>query len=110
MATKLIELEDGALIEVEVAEAEAQPISGGLAKKVSSTFAKINPLLVKTCRPVVAAWRELNQEMLIDEAQIELGLSFEGEGNIYVTKAKTGANLTVKLTLKPKPEEKIMEP
>ena len=47
MATKLIELEDGALIEVEVAEAEAQPISGGLAKKVSSTFAKIHPLAVE---------------------------------------------------------------
>jgi hypothetical protein len=40
--------------------------------------------------------------MNIEQAEIELGLSFEGEGNLYVTKSKLGANLTVKLVLTPK--------
>lgn len=40
--------------------------------------------------------------MNIEQAEIELGLSFEGEGNLYITKSKAGASLTVKLTLKPK--------
>lgn len=40
--------------------------------------------------------------MDIERAEIELGLSFEGEGNLYVTKSSAGANLKVKLSLKPK--------
>jgi len=102
MATKLIELEDGTLVEVVALENEVQQISGGFADKVNSTFDKIKPLLINTCRPIMAAWDELNQDMLIERAEIELGLSFEGKGNIYVTQATAKANLVVKLQLKPK--------
>ena len=102
MASKLIELEDGTLVEVEIPEGQAQQISGGFADRVSATFDKIQPLLVRICSPISAAWREINQEMDIEQAEVELGLSFEGEGNLYVTKSKAGANLTVKLVLKPK--------
>lgn len=101
MPTKLIEL-DGAFVEVEVSPDEARQISGGFADKVSGTFDKIQPLLIKACRPIVAAWKEINQEMDVDQAEVELGLGFEGEGNIYITKATANANLTIKLTLKPK--------
>lgn len=102
MATKLIELEDGTLVEVVALENEVQQISGGFAKQVNKTFDNIKPLLINICRPIMAAWDELNQDMHIEQAEIELGLSFEGEGNIYVTKATASANLVVKLTLKPK--------
>lgn len=105
MATKLIELEDGTLVEVEVQGEQVQQISGGFAEKVSSTFDKIQPLLVKTCRPIAAAWDELSKEMNIEQAEVEIGISFEGEGNLYVTKSKAGANLTIKLMLKPKDKE-----
>lgn len=102
MATKLIELEDGTLVEVEVPNEQVQPISGGFADKVSATFDRVKPLLVKTCRPIAAACQELNKEISIDEAEVEIGLSFEGEGNLYVTKSKAGANLKIKLIFKPK--------
>lgn len=102
MGSKLIELEDGTLVEVEVPQDEIQQISGGFADKVSSTFDKIQPLLTKICRPVNNVWRELNEEMSIEQAEVEIGLSFEGEGNLYITKSKAGANLTVKLVMKPK--------
>lgn len=102
MATKLIELEDGTLVEIEVPDEQVQPISGGFADKVSSTFDKVKPLLVKTCRPIADACQELNKEITIDEVEVELGFSFEGEGNLYVTKSKAGANLKIKLTFKPK--------
>ncbi|MDM8522865.1 CU044_2847 family protein [Desulfococcaceae bacterium HSG8] len=101
MAGKLIQLEDGTLVEVEVPEDQVQQISGGFADKVSATFDKIHPLLVRTCKPIAAAWKDLSQEMHIKQAEVQLGLSFEGEGNLYVTKSKAGANLTVKLVLKP---------
>ncbi len=102
MPTKLIQLEDGTLVEVEIPPDEASQISGGFVERVNTTFDKIQPLLIKVCRPIAAAWEEINQDMNIEEAEVELGLSFEGEGNLYVTKTKANANLTVKLKLKPK--------
>lgn len=102
MATKLIELEDDIFVEIDVPDEQVQPISGGFAEKVNSTFDRVKPLLLKTCRPIAAAYQELNKEISIDEVEVELGLSFEGEGNIYVTKSKAGANLKIKLKFKPK--------
>jgi len=102
MATKLIQLEDGTLIEVEVPGDQVEQISGGFADKVNATFDKIQPILVNTCRPIISAWKELNQELYIEEAEVEVGLSFEGEGNIYVTRTTAGANLVVTLKLKPR--------
>jgi hypothetical protein len=102
VATKLIELDNEILIEIEVPPNEAQKISGGLADRVNATLDKIRPILLNTCRPIIAAWNDIGKEIDVDRAEIELGLSFEGEGNLYITKSKAGANLTVKLVLKPR--------
>jgi hypothetical protein len=100
MASKLIELKDGTLVESEVDEAEARPISGGTADKVASSMDKIEPLLVNICQPVARAWHAISGDLQVDKVEIELGLSFEGEGNVFVTKAKAGANFHVRLTVK----------
>jgi hypothetical protein len=102
MATKLIRLDDETLVEVEVEANQAQPISGGSADIVPSTFDKIRPILLKVCRPIADVWGEINQDMNIEQAEVELGFAFEGEGNLYLVKSKATANLTVKLVLKPK--------
>ena len=102
MATRLIELENGILVEAEVSEEEAQPISTRVVKEVKSNFDKVKPILVSVSRPIADAWREINKDMEIEQAEVQINFSFEGEGNLYVTKAKAGANLSVKLVLKPK--------
>jgi hypothetical protein len=102
MATKLIQLGDDTLVEVEVQPNQAQPIAGGFAERVDSTFEKIRPILIRVCRPIADVWEEINQDMNIEQAEVELGFSFEGEGNLYLVKSKATANLTVKLVLKPK--------
>lgn len=102
MATRLIKLKDGTLMEVSMHGDQVQQISGGLAAKVDATLDKIKPVLLNACKPITAVWKELNKEMHIHQAEVELGLSFEGEGNLYVTRLKSEANLTVKLVLKPK--------
>ena len=102
MATRLIETGDGILIEVEVPEDQVEAISGGFSERVDTTFEQVKPLLTKACKPIIEVWKELNKEIEIAEAAIEIGLSFEGEGNIYITKSKASANLTVSLLLKPK--------
>ena len=97
--TKLIRLADGTLMEVSVDPNEAQPIAGGLAEKVEATFDKVQPLLLNTCRPIIEVWRNLRQDVHVDQMEIELGLSFEGEGNLYITRTKGSANLSVKLVI-----------
>ena len=109
MTTKLIETRDNFLIEVEATPDDVQQISSRVAQHVQDTldktFDKIRPLLIQTCKPVIATWKEINETndaVGIEEVKIDLGLSFEGEGNIYVTKFKSGANLSIQLTLKQK--------
>lgn len=104
MSSKLIRLEDGTLVEVEVSDDETSHVSEKDAHDVSSSLDKVKPVLLKACRPIASVWKELNQEMQIDQAEVEIGFSFEGEGNIYITKAKAASNLKVKLILKPKVE------
>ena len=102
MASKLIQLEDGTLIEVDVPGDQVEQISGGYADKVTASLDKIRPILFNICRPINETWKELNKEMSIQQAEVEIGLNFEGEGNLFITRSKVGANLTVKLILKPK--------
>jgi hypothetical protein len=106
MAYKLIELEDGTLVEVEASEAEVQQIAHGPELIKGVTVDRIRPLLLRVTKPLVEVWRELNKDLEVQEADVEIGLGFEGEGNLFVTKAKGSANLTVRLKLAPKPEGK----
>lgn len=102
MSHKLIELQDGTLVMVEVPEDEARPISGGAADRVSTSFETIKPVLMNICQPVSKVFRQLHRDMEVDQAEIAVGLSFEGAGKLFVASGKSAANLNVKLVLKPK--------
>jgi hypothetical protein len=103
MATRIIELNDQTLVEIEVPDAQARQIASGVVEKVDSALEKIKPILLRICRPIAEAWKDLNNDFEVNEAEIELGLSFEGEGNVYITKAKAGANVTIRLKMKLRP-------
>jgi hypothetical protein len=96
MATKLIDV-GGILAEVEPMDSGARFTSGDLGAKCEKGIAQIRPILSAVCAPLLDAWKELSTEVHIQEAEVEIGFSFEGEGNLYITKAKAGANLTVKM-------------
>lgn len=102
MATKLIRLQDGILVEVEAKEGEVQQVAGGFAEKVETNFSKIKPILLKTCQPVVDALKEVRSEVDLEQVEVEVGLSFEAGGDIYVAKATLGANVLVRMTLRNK--------
>ncbi len=101
MATRLIQLKNGMMVEAEIPGQTGEQIAGGVNKLGVSFEEKVKPLLLQICESFANVWQELNQKMSVEQAEVEIGLSFEGEGNLFVTKAKTGANFTVKLTLKP---------
>ncbi len=98
IGTKLIKLSDDTLVEVGTSIDGLMNLSGGEAEKVDSAIDKVQPLLMRVCKPIAAAWHDLSKEVVLERAEIEVGFSFEGEGNLYVTKAKAGANIVVKLT------------
>ena len=104
MSTKLIRLKDGTLVEVEIDSRHPTQISNRAADAVDAAIDGIHDTLLKACKPIASVWRELNKDMVIDQAEIELGLGFEAEGNLYITKATGSANLVVRLTLAPNPE------
>ncbi|MGD1704615.1 CU044_2847 family protein [Dapis sp. BLCC M229] len=79
MATRLIELEDGILVEAEVPEDEAKPISTNVIKEVKSSFAKVKPILISISSPIAEAWQEINKDMEIEQAEVEVDFNFEGE-------------------------------
>jgi hypothetical protein len=104
MASRLIKLEDGTLIEIDQPTAEVEEISGGGLDAIrDATIDKIRPILERAIRPIAEVYKELNKDMEVREAEVELGLGFEAEGNLYITKAKGNANLVIKLKLAPKP-------
>ena len=71
MASQLIELENGVLVEVDVPGDQARPIARTTADHVKESVASIEPLLLKACDPVVRALDKLDDRMRIDDAKVE---------------------------------------
>lgn len=96
MPAKIIDV-GGLLAEVEETDRGAQFTAGDLGEKLEPGLIQIKPILRKICAPVIDAWKDLSASVTVKEAELEIGFSFEGEGNLYITKAKAGANLVVKI-------------
>ena len=103
---KLIELKDDLLIEVEVPEDQVNQIAGAgeVLQHVDTAIDSVRDVLLKTCRPVVSVWNELNKEMSINNVEVELNLGFSAEGSVFLAKTSGSANLKIKLSIKPKVE------
>lgn len=102
MASKLIKTRDGILVEVVVPEGEAEQIAGGFAKKVDTSIDALQAVITRLCEPVLNTWENLRGKVPLKELEVEFGLSFEGEGNLFLTKSKASANITVKAVIAPR--------
>ncbi len=101
MATKLIELSDGLLVEVEADEEAVQQISAGSADRVERALDGAQILLKKAVQPVVSVWDELNRDLTIEKVEIQLALGLEAEGNLYIARGTGSANINFTLTVSP---------
>ena len=104
MSKKLIELENGLLMEVDVPQSEIEMISGGsdMVEKVNKSMDTVREMLIKSVEPITQAYEALNQDVVLEKAEVEIGIGFSAEGNIFIAKGKGSANLKVKLVLSPK--------
>ena len=104
MSKKLIELENGLMMEVEVPESEIEMISGGdeMVSKVQASMGTVETMLIQSVEPIINTYNTLNQEVTLEKAEVEIGIGFSAEGNVFVAKGSASANLKVKLVLSPK--------
>lgn len=105
MSNHLIELEGGLLIEVETPLDQVQQIAGGMPEQVDKAIDSVRPLLLKVCQPLTAVWSELNKDMSISGAEVELQLGFSAQGSVFLAKASGNANLKIKLSISPKSDK-----
>ena len=101
MPTKLIELSDGLLVEVEAEDDTVQQIAAGAADRVDQALDGVQGLLKKAVQPVVSVWDELNRDLAIEKVEIQLALGFEAEGNLFVARGTGKANINFKLIVSP---------
>lgn len=98
-----ITLADGIEIEVQASEDERELIADAdIDERLGAAIDAVRPVLIKTCKPVIEVWKELNKEMSMDEATVQLGLGFSAKGNVFIASGTADANLTVTLKLRPK--------
>ena len=104
MAKKLIELENGLVMEVDAPKSDIEMISanGDVVDKVKTSMSKVEKMLIQSVQPIVNVYKGLDKEVLLEKAEVEIGIGFSAEGNIFVAKGNANANLKVKLILKPK--------
>ena len=91
-------------MEVDIPQSEIEMISGGndMVDKVQSSMGTVEKILLQSVQPIVNAYNALNQEVVLEKAEVEIGIGFSAEGNIFVAKGNANANLKVKLVLSPK--------
>jgi hypothetical protein len=101
VSTKLIELEDGILVEVRTQEDGFEALSSRTADRVGATIDSIGPLIVKLCSPIGGALKDLKSLVDIDHVEVALSLGFEVEGNMYVARSKADANVSITFSITP---------
>jgi Trypsin-co-occurring domain 1 len=95
--SQIITLKDNIRVQAEVTDERVAFKDG----KVDETIDAIKPVLLKAIRPVVETWKELNQDVALESAEIELGFGFEASGNVFLASSKGNVNFKVTLKLKP---------
>lgn len=95
---KIITLNDGVLVEVEIDESQAHEISHN--DVVNSSIDQIQSLLLKVIHPFSETYKELNKSMSIESAKVTIGINVGIEGNFILAKSNLGANIQVEMTLK----------
>ncbi len=98
--TSLIKLKDGIEVEVELKENQVMEISNNI--NVDSSLEQLQELLSKIVKPISNTYKELNKDISIESAKINIGIKIGVEGNFILAKSSAGANISVELTMKAK--------
>jgi hypothetical protein len=106
MATELIRLQDGLLVEVQSNPDDTpKKIVASAAELTEGAMDQARELLLKAVQPLASVWGELNRDLTIDEVEIQLGLGFEASGKLFIVQGTGSANLSFTLKVRPKGQD-----
>ncbi|MBW0278875.1 hypothetical protein OCF84_02950 [Shewanella xiamenensis] len=95
---KIVKLNDGLEVEIEINEKQAREISS--TKIVDSSIQEIQEILSRVIKPISNTYKELNKEVNISETKVTLGVKLGIEGNFFIAKSSTEAHLQIEITLR----------
>lgn len=95
----IIQLMDNILVEVEVPESRAISISSSYANRVNSSLSSIALLIHQVSEQVVNSLKTATQSDNIIRAEVEFGINYAEEGEVYLTRSRAESNISVKLTI-----------
>lgn len=96
--TNMVQFQDGVIVEIIHETEEMRAISGGAARKLSSAFSAAGEMITRAMKSIVASTADGLRDAGVSEAEIELGIGFSAEGQVYVAKAAGEGN--IKITIK----------
>lgn len=102
MASRYIEMRERVIIEVGSPGEGRDEMSGGVLSRLSTSITEIEEVIDKVVRPIGRAFADLHKTLdvpiEVEKAEVKLGLSFSGEGNIFVTKVSAEGTLEINVT------------
>lgn len=101
MPSAVVGLNDGVFVEVEIPEDQVQLAGNAIQKQLDQSLDQIGSLSKKIVNSVSESLQSLADLVNLETIEVEYGISFSGEGNVYITKLSGSMNLKVKLQLKP---------
>jgi hypothetical protein len=105
MATRFLELDDGVIVEIGGPDDAREEMHTSTAERVDTTMEIVGTMLRRILAPIGDAFNGLQQSLAVpielSEAEVEIGLSFSAEGNLFVAKSKAEGTLHVKVSFRP---------
>ena len=95
---KIVKLNDGLEVEVELDDTQARQIS--LDKKIDTSIDDISGFLSKVIKPISNTYRELNKEINIAETKVTIGVKIGIEGGFILAKSTAEAHIQVEMVMR----------
>jgi hypothetical protein len=100
---ELIRFADGVMVEVVSNPDPVTPVAGKTADRISQAFQDASDVMGGVMRSVISSTTRVVRDAGAAEAEIEFGVGFSIEGDIYIAKASGQGNITVKVRVDGEP-------
>ena len=107
MSTKFLELKDGVIVEIGAPSEVREEMHASTAERVDTTMRMVASMVGNIVRPLGDAFSHLydalDVQIAVETAEVEMGLSFSAEGQIFIAKSKAEGTLKIKVVFKATP-------
>ena len=97
----IIELKDGIAVEVDASFDQIEQVGNAVMQQVEKSLNQIGEVSQVIVRSISESLNSFTSSMSFQSLEVEYGLSFTGEGNVYIAKLSTSTSVKIKLALKP---------